>query len=323
MKKGFFIVFMLATGLMLEPERCIGQHHILELKATAKVIGPLITLDDVAALRPPSAALQRKLAGIVLGKAAPPSETKDISQSFVRRQLQRAGLLEVIDAIHGPRIIRVTTAHKDITRLRMKEAVAAAVEQALKKRAVEWQVEDRRLPDKLPVPAASFQLVARPASRTIRPGYNVFVLDAHLGDQVYALGKVSAVVRTFATVAVANRKLGLRERLTGSDLRFEQRETTYLNGEPIRPQDLKHALRTKTTIPEGRIVTDRLVETAPLIWRGEKVRLDIIAGGVLVSTNAVAQEAGYMHDWIRVWNHETRRVLKGIVTGKGSVRVEL
>lgn len=110
------------------PDTSVGKGYILEIKPYAKIVGPDILLKDICLLKPESEALQKKVALVYLGKAAPPSESKDISLSYIRLQLRRAGLLEYFDTLKGPRIIRVTTAHKDITRLRIKEAVVEAFE---------------------------------------------------------------------------------------------------------------------------------------------------------------------------------------------------
>lgn len=127
--KGFFrswcgdVLVACLTIILSFPGTSFGKRFVLEIKPYVKIVGPYISLSDICTLKPKSEALQQKIALIKLGKAAPPSESKDLSLSYIKLQLRRAGLLEYIDALKGPRIIRVTTAHKDITRLRIEEAI--------------------------------------------------------------------------------------------------------------------------------------------------------------------------------------------------------
>jgi flagella basal body P-ring formation protein FlgA len=70
------------------------------------------------------------------------------------------------------------------------------------------------------------------------------------------------------------------------------------------------------------VITTRMVRVAPAVRSGEVVATRIVVGGVEAVGTATALQSGQVGDVIRVVNAESRRQLRGRITGKGSVEVQ-
>ncbi len=304
-------------------ESATGQtkKYILHLKPETVVVGPYIYLHEVCEIKPESKSFLKKLKKVRITKAAPPGESKDISLSQLRLVLRHAKLEKFIRQIKGPRVIRVKTGHKDITRMRIEESIGQFFRQRMREFAGDWRLEFRRIPDSTAVPVGPFEMVVqqkRPKPR----GYQL--VDVQIVQQGVPIKQftVGLVLHTYESIAVATRRIKPREPLRPGDIEMKMLETTHLSGEPIR-QPRADSIWARVVIPKGKIITERMIERIPDVIKGSWVRLEIEAGQIRLETRALAQQSGNRNDWIRVWVKDTRRVLKGQVIGQGKVRVLL
>ena len=96
----------------------------IKLKARTIVLGPDVTLGDVSHILTPNSTIRAKLLTIKIGHAPPPSESSEIKLSHIKRCLKVAGFSKYINAIKGPRTIRVVTAEVEIDKAILKEEFA-------------------------------------------------------------------------------------------------------------------------------------------------------------------------------------------------------
>ena len=101
-----------------------NREFSINLKSKALVLGPKITLGDIGVLEIPDRIKKEKLASIILGDAAPPGESRELSLSYIKRCLKRAGFEEFNSYIRGSRMIRVTTAPVEIDKAILKDGFA-------------------------------------------------------------------------------------------------------------------------------------------------------------------------------------------------------
>ncbi len=300
----------------------VKDHSItLILRAHVVVVGPEIHLGDLCKLEPPNKTLARKLARLKVTRAAPPGESKDVALSKIRLVLRHAKLERYIKKIKGPRVVRVKTGHRDITRMRLEEIIGAHFNRLLRDFAGEWRLEFKRIPDSLAVPATRYDIRVRSAS-PFRRGYQTVSLSIRQQGKEVARQRISLVLHTYERVAVARRNLRPGETVAEADVELALRETTHLPAEPLRKiRPDRFALR--VFVPSGKVLTRNMVQIVPDVERGKQVQVEVEAGGVRIQTRGLAQQDGNMRDWIRVWLSDTRRAVKGQVVGKGKVRIQL
>lgn len=82
-------------------------------------------------------------------------------------------------------------------------------------------------------------------------------------------------------------------------------------------------LEARNTLIEGQALLSSTVQRIPLLKKGESVRLKVVAGGVSLITQGVAEEPGQLNQKIRVTSVRTKRTLMGKLIEGGTVEVEL
>ncbi len=98
----------------------------IKLRARSTVLGPGITLGDVARIVMDDAVQSRRVRSIKIGEAPPPGESTEISLTYIKKCIESSGFGELVEHISGPRNLRVITAHREIDKAFLKENLAHA-----------------------------------------------------------------------------------------------------------------------------------------------------------------------------------------------------
>ena len=78
----------------------------------------------------------------------------------------------------------------------------------------------------------------------------------------------------------------------------------------------------KRFVPAGTLIAAPMLESVPLVQRGQLVTLTSEVGGIKVTTTAKAAEAGLLGEVITVRAVDNKRVeFDGVVIGPGAVRI--
>jgi flagella basal body P-ring formation protein FlgA len=82
-------------------------------------------------------------------------------------------------------------------------------------------------------------------------------------------------------------------------------------------------LETRQTILEGQSLQSTSVQRVPDIRRGEAVRIELVSGGLTLTTQGVAQEPSYLNQSVHVMSGRSKRELVGQLRAGGVVEVKL
>jgi flagella basal body P-ring formation protein FlgA len=93
-------------------------------------------------------------------------------------------------------------------------------------------------------------------------------------------------------------------------------------GEPLGPGALPGATLTHD-MQKGMVVTDRDVQRAQLVKQGDLVQIQVRKGPVVARATAIAAQDGCLGDRVRVTTSSSSRELTAVVTGRGSVEVDI
>jgi flagella basal body P-ring formation protein FlgA len=133
----------------------------------------------------------------------------------------------------------------------------------------------------------------------------------------YAMALVSGAIRhARVTRAIeAGTELGSRDLAT---------VVSDVPGSVIEPlPDVRDLVghRTLRPLAAGDVVTARIVRIPPAVQSGDRVAVRARVGEVEITTLGIAQQSGAVGDVIRLVNQDSRRGLRGRITGKGEVEV--
>lgn len=127
----------------------------------------------------------------------------------------------------------------------------------------------------------------------------------------------------FQNVVVAARPLTRGAILAPDDIILAERETTSMaRGYLLSPE---HAVghRVRRAVSPGKPLTPSILESPPLIRRGQLVNLEARSGGLTVRMSGIAQSDGILGEIIDVENKTTGRRVQAIVRSRKSAEVLL
>jgi len=289
---------------------------LVSLRAYSEVTGPTVELGEIADIDCPGEA---QLPSLEVGKAANFGLTRLMDAEW----LQMKGLAPWKDRLvftSPGRTVQVATRCDTLS-----DAALQALLDSLF--AGEPLLGDTR---------RSYQLIKKPASITLPLGNREIdlrfdglkrrgrvPLQLRIGREAKWIRRIplTAEVRLFATVAIARQKITKGETFTESALAEEVRDvTTFTPGLLPTKEDCLRNLAKASILP-GRIITARLVDSPPLVQRGDRVPLTLTEGRVQVTLEAVARRDGRAGEVIPIWNPASKKMMHGEINPDGSLRL--
>ncbi len=194
----------------------------------------------------------------------------------------------------------------------VRDAIVAAVQEQTGGAAVTLDVRVVEIPSGVSPDQADIEAGARFG----RPSR--FRLRAGARSIGYAVAVVHATSRHLTTT----RAIRAGETVGPDDF---QEATAGLGGLPMEslpgPEQVTGAITTRA-LSAGEAITARLVRMPPAVRSGDVVSTRVIVEGVEAVGVATALQSGNVGDVIRLVNPESRRQLRGRITGKAAVEVQ-
>lgn len=203
----------------------------------------------------------------------------------------------------------------------IREVVRTYIQENTRSAHEELELQFRTVPDNVQCRGDEWQLRVDAGTGRILRGPTSIVVELIVDGTVQNRIMVSCVVRRFATVLVATKRIPRHATIGEEDVRQVRMETTFLRYLPVLDTDMLRSLRSKRIITAGSILYEELFEPKPLVQRGDDVILKVLAGGVCLSTKAVAQEDGWKGDLIEVRREGSRVLLRGKVETPQTVAI--
>lgn len=134
--------------------------------------------------------------------------------------------------------------------------------------------------------------------------------------------RISAKLFIQEQVPVASRSLNAGDVVDESDLTWEWRDASQIRGSVPNRQEIA-GRSVRMNISSGEVVYESRLVRNVLVNRGDRVRISITSGGLLVSAVGIAQEAGVKGQTIKVINQDSRKEIFATVTDSKAVEVKL
>ncbi|WP_198675576.1 flagellar basal body P-ring formation chaperone FlgA [Aliidiomarina sanyensis] len=141
------------------------------------------------------------------------------------------------------------------------------------------------------------------------------------GDQGQQVRYLQAQVTLYGHYVSAKRDI-----LPGSIITLDMLEMSYGplssgSGEPLQQKERALGKLVRRQLRQGAMVQEHMLQTAPVIRRGERVQATVQGQGFEISREGEALDEGGIGDTIRV-RIGAREILNGTVIGEGRVRVQ-
>ena len=306
-----------ALAALVPPAKAIT----LDFHHEATVTGPGVTLGDVADCLDGKLICQA-LVSHQVAKAPEPGGAMSLSAFEVGKTVRRLLPPENELELAGPANVIVTRLGQPIT----ADDILARIDAYLRSQVGRWpDAEIRFTPNERPLPFAVPEGVTTwdiiPANPGLLGSPRIAVLikvDGKVRKNLSVAGKLEVIT----PVAVAKAPLDKGVLLDPSQFIIDQRDISSLDAPVANPAELAGQRLTRP-LKAGEPLTRRAAEPPPVIHRGEVVKMVIRQGGLLLTAAGIAQADGAMGQTIRVENSNSKKIVRGQVSGPGIVEVPL
>jgi flagella basal body P-ring formation protein FlgA len=194
----------------------------------------------------------------------------------------------------------------------VRSAITAAVQQQANASAVTLDIRVVEIPSGISPDGADVEAGARfgrPSRFRLRAG------NRPIGYAVVVVHGASRHLRT-------TRAIRAGETIAPADLEEAAADLGGLPVEPLPAIEQVIGATTTRALAAGEAITSRLVRMPPAVRSGDVVSTRVVVEGVEAAGVATALQSGNVGDVIRLVNPESRRQLRGRITGKSAVEVQ-
>ncbi len=331
------IVLLLATAAAAtaETSAAAAPLAVVRIPARADVVGPDILLGDIAEVETADVELARKLRELSLGRAAIPGQTRDLTLATIRVRMRQQSLPEKeisLEAEHTS--VSVLTRAQTVSGDTIAEAAEAAiVAQGLPNSTGIDAAARPELVLLCPAPGALTVADGEVDIRTERvmgtpPGSVIVPVDVFVDGTVERTVMVRCDARVVLDVVVTTSPLQRHDVLDAGNVAVERREFAslprgLLSSAVVGDDAVNGQLRATRPLTAGTVLTESMVETVPVVFRGQPVQIVAATARIHVAAPGVALEDGRIGDLIRVENSTSGHVIRARVTAAGIVEAVL
>lgn len=158
----------------------------------------------------------------------------------------------------------------------------------------------RSVPDSIPVDVPEFSLHVATGTVARMRGPLAFIVEIVAGDRTVHRCMVTAIIRTYDTVLVADRTIARRATPDPGDVRKLRLETTSIDRLLVTGMDDLSGKRSRRTIARGSILYMDMFEEQPLVHQGSQVNVRVHSGPVCITTDGIACQDGMFGQLIEV-----------------------
>ncbi|MFA5864408.1 MAG: flagellar basal body P-ring formation chaperone FlgA [Phycisphaerae bacterium] len=178
------------------------------------------------------------------------------------------------------------------------------------------------LRDVLAMTDPAYQFEINPQRTSTWLGLVAFKVKIWRNGQVLQTLPIMADVRVRLPLLIAAKTINSKARIGKSDVEKNWREVGNVNGKFMT--DIGDVLdqQAKKMIQTGSVITGDLLESVPLVRRGQLITVVYQKGGLEIKTVGKSMQNGYKNEIIQVRNERSKELFHARVTGEGRVCVQ-
>lgn len=292
------------------------------LKDKVIVLGPVVTLGEIADIKCADEELRESLSEIAIANSPIPLKSRIIKQIYVFNRLKHNRFDVTNMTLSGSEKVIISIDVKEISEKEIFEFVLNYLENKLPYRPEEREIIIKKRIANIFAPSRELHLEIIERRIGIMKGSFQINVGIYSGKRLYKSILVPVKVRTFEEVVSVKEGINGGSVVRKEDLIVERKETTILGDKIIYNIDDAVGKKAKISIKKGEVLKSNILENIPVIQRGEFVTIAVLKGDVLVKVPGKAMQDGNVDDFIRVLNLSSNENIIAQVNGNSLVIIK-
>ncbi len=313
---GLVLIALISGGGWGISPAAAASSRAVELKSEVTVKKPPLSLSRII-----KGGLPPGLEEIYLGNLPDPGRGKFISRGYIMMCAREAD--KPLPKFKGQEIY--ANVHRPARKL-TREEIFTPVEQLLKKQLGQdnlRKIKLIRVPQSVKISPGQYQLELGEISPYHKlHETNWYKIKVRQGRTITNTFRVNARVRDFRKVVVTTRKITEGTKVTTDDFELRKKEIKHFKGDVLTDTEAVRGYETTQLIPAGKAVHNRYLKKPLLVERNEEVNMRYEMGGIVITTQGVAQDNGHRGDKIIVENRSSEEQVYAEVIDRRKVLVK-
>lgn len=289
------------------------------LPAQASVVGPRVTLGEIAQVSGADRALVTRLERLEIGAAAPAGQSLTWTPAVIRIAARRAGLKAGFE-LGGAETVEVTTRSQPFDTAGLTEAIRNLVVAGTGEDPTNVEVT-LGTGQKIQVPAGTLTSRVKPPASGRFEGSQLYTVEVMVDGRLVKRQPLRAQVRIRRPAVVTLQRIERGSKIVESLVALKKVDSSQVSGDALT--DLASVLgRTAGRMLEpGRVIRVSDLSDPPLVKRNGNVSAFVKRNNVELAVDAKALEDGKAGQVIRIQNAASGRIFKARVLDEKTVEV--
>jgi len=309
------------VGLMIYGY-AVADPLVIRLPDTATVVGPDISIGDVADLIGSGNGDLERVRRLTIGKAAPAGDTAVITQQYIKICLRREGFSLSDFDFEGADSSQVLTQSQDFHPSDLLPEIKKFVMQQVKEDAANVDVKLSGQDKTISLPAGAIKTDFRPTFSGLYEGQVLLTADLEINGRTYKVLPLYVDIEIYHPVVVTTSRVEKGDKFTDENVALIRTPTSKILSGSL--SQLNYAIGRTASIPlvPGTVLRYMDIFDPPVIVHGSIVQAVVRRGNIELDVDARAIEDGKAGDEIRVENTDSHKVLKGKVVDEKTVLID-
>ena len=316
------IMMMLANGTeaLSQDANQVKPDIVVTLKPIAIVGAKKVYLKDVAEIKCSDEFTQTKLEKIAVCGNILPAKPRLLSKDFIRSRIKQNRILPSRFRVDGAEQISVNLKTTELNREDFRKAVKDYINSL--EHSENSKLEIIQLPDRLLAPANDLSIKVIPRKYGNYKGSLSLSLGVYNGNTLYKRLVAKVKRKVFDEAVVAIQRIQKGQVITQADIELRNMDVTGAGKGYCNDIALVIGKRSKSLISAEGLIQKKMIESDPILKKGDIVSIMIKKGTVQLTVAGEAKQDGFIGDLVNVRSSLNKTILRGVVKSSTLVVIQ-
>ena len=281
-----------------------------------------IQLGKIARIDGDDAGRVRALEALVIGRSPLPGKSRSLESATILLRLKQSGIDLARIELQIPPEVQVSRGAVEVGRERIEQIVKAFIQQQFAGKGQTVRIKEIRGAEPVLLPKGSLSHQVAAPRNTALSGSLPLTVTLKVNDEVEKRMLVTAVVEVLVNAVVTTRPLGRFKPIEESDVEVRPVDVSGLPSDYIGDPEAVLGKRTRRLLDANTVLRPDLVESQPIVKRGDRVRIIVESPGMRITAVGEVKQNGCLGERIPVVNLDTNKVIQARVVDTQTVKID-
>ena len=280
--------------LLMVPIGCFAAADlaIVNVKNKALVYKDKILLGKLANIETSDQVLRNQLENCVVGRSPLPGRSRQIEGNYIKLKLKQSGIDISRIVFQAPDHIEVTRQSLTISSEELKTIARSFIEANTPYAQDRIRIKKIQANQEVVLPSGKITYQVKPPQHTDYVGNIPLAITFKCNGASVKKVWVMVTVEVMSDIIVVKKPLGRYQVIKMADIELQARDLAKVPNNALTSLEDVVGQRAKRTIDTQTVLTANMIESPPLVRRGDIVVMIAESGGLRISTQGEARQRG-------------------------------